>query len=144
MPTEIRQIHQIPAPQQDQIPIAEFGLTGAVVLLFLQRGWAWFAKKEDSESQLIHTLIESLQSTQSQLLQQLVETQNGTNKAILGLRTAVDQLNEQMKIETANIARLNHMAIRDISARLDKLDGLGVANDADNVPTAIRIRKRPD
>ena len=142
MPTEIRQIQPLPAPQQGQIPIAEYGLTGAVVLLFLQRGWQWFSNKEDSESKLIHTLIESLQSTQSQLLQQLVETQNGTNKAILGLKTAVDQLNQQMKIETANIARMNHLALRDISARLDKLDGLGAIIDEDDIPTEIRGKKR--
>lgn len=133
---------RVESPQPTYPPLAEWGLTGAVVLLCLQKGWQWFNRKEDSESQLIHSLIQSLQNTQSELLKQLVETQNNTNQAINGLKTAVDSLAQSMKAETAAIARSNYLAVRDISVRLDRLDGLGIGSEEDEPTADLRDRRQ--
>lgn len=132
---------QTPQPSQLQIPGAEWGLWGAIAFLSVRELFKWFQGKENSETKLLHSLIEGLQSSQAQLLKQLVETQSNTNRAIDGLKTAVDSLGQLIKVETAYIARSNHSAIREISARLDKLDGLGVAGEEDE-PTAIRNSRK--
>jgi len=124
-------------PSPSSIPGAEWGLWGAIAFLSVRELFKWFQGKENSETRLLHSLIEGLQSSQAQLLKQLVDTQANTNRAIDGLKTAVEALGQNIKVETAQIARSNHLAIREISARLDKLDGLGVGGEEDE-PTAIR------
>lgn len=115
--------YHTPAPSPSLIPGAEWGLWGAIAFLGVRELLKWFHNKEDSESKLLHSLIESLQTSQSQLLKQLVDTTQNTNRAIDGLKTAVEALGQQIRIETASIARSNHQAVQQLSERLDKLDG---------------------
>ncbi len=129
-------IHPTP-PSVSAIPGAEWGLWGAIVFLSARELLKWFNSKEDSETKLLHSLIESLQSNQAQLLKQLVETQHNTNQAINGLKSAVEALGQQIKMETAQIARSNHQSIRQITDRLDRLDGCTTILDEDGEPTAI-------
>lgn len=128
-------------PSPSLIPGAEWGLWGAIGFLAVRELLKWFHNKEDSETKLLHSLIESLQSNQAQLLKQLVETQHNTNQAINGLKSAVEALGQQIRMETAQIARSNHQAIREIHNRLDKIDGRKSDEDLDDEPTAIRGKR---
>ncbi len=123
------------------IPGAEWGLWGAIAFLSVRELLKWLHAKENSETKLLHSLIEGLQSSQAQLLKQLVETQANTNRAIDGLKVAVEALGQNIKAETAQIARSNHLAIREISIRLDRLDGQGVTGD-EAEPTAVLNSRR--
>ncbi len=116
-------VNPLPPVNPSQLaPAAEWGLWGAIAFLVVREGFKWFNSKEANESRLLHSLIENLQSSQSRLLEQLVEVQANTNTAINGLKTAVEQLGQQIRAETSQIAQANQAAIREVNARIDRLD----------------------
>ena len=135
---QTREPAHIPTPPSlSTIPGAEWGLWGAIAFLSVREIFKWFHNKEDSETKLLHSLIDSLQSNQAQLLKQLVETQNNTNQAINGLKSAVEALGQQIKMETAQIARSNHHSIRQVNDRLDRLDSCTTIIDDDGDSTTV-------
>lgn len=144
----IEQPFHTPAPSTPSVPGAEWGLWGAIAFLSARELLRSFRHKEDSETRLLHSLVESLQISQSHLLKQLVETQHSTNKAINGLQSAVKELGQSIKVETATIARTNHMALRVINARLDRIDGRKTQDDDDDddenvgIPTGVGAGRR--